>query len=753
MRFKLLFQTLLLGTTMLVSSQLAAEDRAVIVGIDIYAHLKDQNLNQAAKDAIKFRNFVREDLGFREDQITLILDREATRERVIDALVRDLKFRTKPGDRLIFYFSGHGAQRADRTGDEDDGKDEFLVMADAGKPETFGILPDDDLRFIFEYFPDRRIMVVVDACYSGTISRTAIDQTGELARTLSFDPDTFPEFAGSDPAKPPQSLERSRSSTLIPGQAHMDVWSAASQTEVAYEDRRGGVFTRLFLEGAGGRADRNGNGRVSNAELLKYVRAGSAQFCAKSRGCQTKNRGRLTPEFGGMIEREAALRGDALNASVTSQAPSVPQASVAPAPSAPAAQTQPVSTAPTQAAPANSVAATDAQAATDTPIAAAPGGQPTTQTPPVPNPATAPAPGQSAATQIEPGEANPTVSAPDSETATTASAESAPDTPNPVSQPATTQEVTVEAPVGADVPTTSAQVEPSPTESAPTTTAPQVVAPPEPVVTTEGATPSTGSDQQLPSAQDATQTDTAENANSTPPDVTTTPPDLQTTDPSADTSPDLTADAAQPTTQPPTTLADLPADTTGFDPQTVPVPPALTCDRITSSGGTTLLEDLFLPADNQALQLMVDPGTRLRLHDTVQFDITASLRGQVVLFDLNPECQLFQVYPSLLSPGDAGRVDAFDRITIPSTLSSSGQVMQISVTEPTGRGHLVAVLLEDDLTAVSTMLPDNVELQPIDGGLDHLTDLADALNASFVDGDGRRTGRWHAEILPYNIVP
>ncbi|MEE4188141.1 MAG: caspase family protein [Roseobacter sp.] len=716
---KPLLQALLLGTALGSATLVVAEDRAVIVGIDKYQYLKDQDLNAAVGDALKFRDFVRDDMGLRDDQITLLLDGNATRKQVIDALVQDLKYKTKPGDRMIFYYSGHGAQTSDRDGDEDDNKDEYIVLADRGKPEAFGVLLDDELRFLFEYFPDRQILVVVDACYSGTISRTAAEENDEKVRTLATDTDFLPIFEGGLPDLPPRPAERSRSQTLIPGQAHMDVWSAASQTELAFENKYGGVFTRLFLEGVKGRADRNNNGRISNAELLSYVRAGSAQFCGSSRGCKSRNQGRLTPEFGGMIEKEAVLRQAAQ--------PVVSAPPPAPSPVVTAPPDQSVSNQPVQAtAPQPAPDAESNSPSTTAPTAATSSAEATTSQ--------AVSPSGTATPQVAEG-----TSAPEPNDAATQTAEGASDAP------------VVTAPPDTAAPTPAAPIATAPDNAAPVVTAePGTGSPTQEPPTAEPATPTAEVNQPVPQPPANNTEDQAEDA---PPQVVTSAPEPQTPVTPTGSAPTIEDGGAAPVSQASATLLDLPAQDAGDLTSIDTAPPALNCTMLSQPSGTALLEDLFLPTGNQALTLALTPGQRLRLGERVLFEVTPNSQGQVILFDLNPDCELFQIFPSVLSPANAGRAEALERITIPSALSSNGQPIEISVTEPAGRGHLVAVLIEDDLDAVTSKLPNNVNLEPVPGGLSHLTDLARALNASFVDASGRRSTLWHASILPYSIVP
>ena len=76
---------------------------------------------------------------------------------------------------------------------------------------------------------------------------------------------------------------------------------AVSPLQLALEDREAeepqGVFTRRFVSGiAERRADRDGDGRVANAELLDYLRTESAAYCSRHpRDCEQG----LTPTFEG----------------------------------------------------------------------------------------------------------------------------------------------------------------------------------------------------------------------------------------------------------------------------------------------------------------------------------------------------------------------------------------------------------------------------------------------------------------------
>jgi len=97
-------------------------------------------------------------LGYRSETLKTAA---ATAAAVLDRL-RSGARTARPGDLFFFYFAGHGQQRPDQNGDEDDGFDELLLAFD--RP-----IDDDELDEIWREFSDGvRILVISDSCHSGT---------------------------------------------------------------------------------------------------------------------------------------------------------------------------------------------------------------------------------------------------------------------------------------------------------------------------------------------------------------------------------------------------------------------------------------------------------------------------------------------------------------------------------------------------------------------------------------------------------
>lgn len=94
-------------------------------------------------------------------QIKKLKTRDATAENVLSTLNDTIKV-LKPGDFLVFYYSGHGGQVVDTNGDELDRKDETLVCYNRE-------LIDDELDIIWQKVPSNvRIVMLSDSCHSGT---------------------------------------------------------------------------------------------------------------------------------------------------------------------------------------------------------------------------------------------------------------------------------------------------------------------------------------------------------------------------------------------------------------------------------------------------------------------------------------------------------------------------------------------------------------------------------------------------------
>ena len=103
-------------------------------------------------------------MGFDKKEIMVLDGNSSTRENLIKGL-KWLRSELGPSGRLFLYFSGHGTQVEDKNGDEFDGCDEALVPVDRK------LLIDDEISSLLENLPEVEKIIIIDSCYSGTITR------------------------------------------------------------------------------------------------------------------------------------------------------------------------------------------------------------------------------------------------------------------------------------------------------------------------------------------------------------------------------------------------------------------------------------------------------------------------------------------------------------------------------------------------------------------------------------------------------
>lgn len=163
---------------------------ALIIGISDYLHFGDEpggDLPGAERDARVFRDVLVERWDFPEQNVRLLLNQEATRATIVEALTEWLPANARPGDQITIFFAGHGSQMWDEDGDEDDGLDETIAPADV-RPETTEFdISDDEMREWLAALPTENVLVALDNCNSGTGTRavTPFSRTRELGRDLN----------------------------------------------------------------------------------------------------------------------------------------------------------------------------------------------------------------------------------------------------------------------------------------------------------------------------------------------------------------------------------------------------------------------------------------------------------------------------------------------------------------------------------------------------------------------------------------
>jgi hypothetical protein len=231
----------------LVACNLAfAEQRALLVGVGKYS-APGNDLPGIDLDVNRMRDTLNV-MGFDDSQIHTLLDQEATAANVISEVSGWLTEGVQPNDRVVFYFSGHGSHVPDFDGDEPDGVDEVLVTHDVrrarveGRSTLVGVVKDDEFNALLSAIPSQNILTIVDACHSGTSTRSFnLDD-----KSLASDP-VFAKSFMYEGMPVRTKVARSRGVDIIAADESSDVnfvsISAADDDEKAIGTSKGGIFT------------------------------------------------------------------------------------------------------------------------------------------------------------------------------------------------------------------------------------------------------------------------------------------------------------------------------------------------------------------------------------------------------------------------------------------------------------------------------------------------------------------------------
>lgn len=136
--------------------------------------------------------------GIPDQNVTAMYDEQCTKENVAQ-VVKNIADQCGPGDFFVFYYSGHGTNLQDMSGDEADGQDEaFCFVTPDGQINYESCMADDEFSDLMTESLDSEVNLIIltDCCHSGTIAdfntgdwadRKAVSITGCLDDQTSGD--------------------------------------------------------------------------------------------------------------------------------------------------------------------------------------------------------------------------------------------------------------------------------------------------------------------------------------------------------------------------------------------------------------------------------------------------------------------------------------------------------------------------------------------------------------------------------------
>ncbi|MBD2235959.1 caspase family protein [Aulosira sp. FACHB-113] len=158
-------------------AQVLAQDTprklALLVGINNYPNLEDNNLNGCITDVDLQQELLIHRFGFKPTDILRLTsypkDIQPTRQNILKAFEEHLIKQAKPGDVVVFHFSGHGSRLAevDNIKVNNDDYNSTLVTADVGNDPLARDIMGRTLFLLVSALNTENVTVVLDSCYSG----------------------------------------------------------------------------------------------------------------------------------------------------------------------------------------------------------------------------------------------------------------------------------------------------------------------------------------------------------------------------------------------------------------------------------------------------------------------------------------------------------------------------------------------------------------------------------------------------------
>jgi uncharacterized caspase-like protein len=131
------------------------ESWAVVVGINEYSHAP---LGYARQDAEAFALLLCNKFDFPAGNVTLLLDKQATRQAIMAAFLSLAERKIDVDDRVLFFFAGHGCTKTGRRGEVG-----YLVPVDGEINTLTSLIRWDDLTKNSDLIPAKHILFIISS--------------------------------------------------------------------------------------------------------------------------------------------------------------------------------------------------------------------------------------------------------------------------------------------------------------------------------------------------------------------------------------------------------------------------------------------------------------------------------------------------------------------------------------------------------------------------------------------------------------
>ena len=215
----------------------------IIIGIEKYQNLNNIDAPYANRDAKAFKAYANIALGIPSNNLKVLIDEDATRGELLKSLKIWLPQITRGQKKDIYiFFAGHGLA-------SDNGED-LHILPHNGDP----ILLEDTALSRIEMFDlinkvnPKSVTMFFDTCYSGQTRSEQMLIAGLRPVRIVADeqetPNNFTIFTASD----------------------------YDQTSGSINEAEHGIFSYYLMKGLEGKADENSDKKITNGELISYLK-------------------------------------------------------------------------------------------------------------------------------------------------------------------------------------------------------------------------------------------------------------------------------------------------------------------------------------------------------------------------------------------------------------------------------------------------------------------------------------------------
>ena len=215
----------------------------IIIGIEKYQNLNNIDAPYANRDAKAFKAYANIALGIPNNNLKVLIDEDATRGELLKSLKIWLPQITRGKEKDIYiFFAGHGLA-------SDNGED-LHILPHNGDP----ILLEDTALSRIEMFDlinkvnPKSVTMFFDTCYSGqTRSEQMLIAGLRPVRIVADEQDTPNNFT---------------------------IFTASNydQTSGSINEAEHGIFSYYLMKGLEGKADENSDKKITNGELISYLK-------------------------------------------------------------------------------------------------------------------------------------------------------------------------------------------------------------------------------------------------------------------------------------------------------------------------------------------------------------------------------------------------------------------------------------------------------------------------------------------------